>query len=336
MIKTGAKPIVLLILITALLLPTLNTGCTHKPPDERMSETRFLMDTYVTLTVHGNVDPGIFEEAFKLCIEYENLLSMTIENSDIWRINHAGGEAVRVDPRTIEIIEAGLKFSEVSGGMFDITVGRLTELWDFGGKQHVPSSEESEQVLTTIDFRQVIIEGDNVRLINPEARIDLGAIAKGYIAYKTAEFLAASGVSGALVDMGGDIVAVGSRPGGDPWRIALRKPFGEDGEYLGVIEVMWVSVLASGIYERRFEKDGVIYHHILDPTTGYPVISDVINAVVIAETAVLGEGLSTIAVLIGSDEAQRIFHEFHGFIGAVLVLNDGTVLEIGNVDLINN
>jgi len=331
------KPIVLLMCITVLLF---NTACTAEiRSDERISETRLLLDTYVTITIHGNVDPGLLNEAFLLCEELEGLLSMTLEGSDIWRINHAGGEPVRIDPRTIEVIEAGLLFGEISNGKFDITIGRLSRLWDFGGLQHVPSDDEINEAKATVDFRQIIIEAGIevgfVQLINPDARIDLGAVAKGYIAGRIADHLTAAGVTGALIDMGGDVVAVGGRPGGDPWRVALRKPFGDAGEYLGIIEVYQASVLASGVYERQFNQNGLLYHHILDPETGHPVISDVVSATVLTENAVFGEGLSTIAVLVGSEEAKNIFDGFQGFIGAVLVSEDGNIIEIGNIKLMN-
>jgi len=297
-----------------------------------ISETRLLMDTVCTITIHGDFDTGLLDEAFQLCVEYEALLSMTMEGSDVWRINHAGGEPVPVDPRTIEVINAGLVFGEFSGGLFDITIGRLSRLWDFGNEQNVPSEAEIDAARSTVDYRQVLVSGDTVQLLDPDAWIDLGAIAKGYIAYKTAEFLVANNVSGALVDMGRDIVTIGSRHDGTPWRIAVQDPFGDASDWLGVLEVKWVSVLSSGIYERQFEKNGVIYHHILDPGTGMPVKSDVISATVITQTGVTGEGLSTLAILAGSERAQELFKRAHGFIGAVLVLDNGEVLKIGDID----
>jgi len=318
------------------------TGCEGKQPNEQLSETRLLFDTYCTITIHGDVDQGMLDEAFILCEEYDALFSITIEGSDIWRINHAGGEPVSVDSRTIDIIRAGLLFSELSNGMFDITIGRLSRLWDFGGEHslsggepHLPSEEEINNALKTIDYTKVIITDDTVQLLNPETWIDLGAIAKGYIAYQTAMFLVAKDISGVLIDLGGDVVAAGSRYDGDPWRIAIREPYKNYNDWIGVVEVKWASVLSSGIYERQFEINGVRYHHILDPNTGFPVHSDIVSATVITETAVLGEGLSTIAVLVGNEKAQEIFNRFSGFIGAIMVLESGEVLQIGNVELIN-
>jgi len=178
-----------------------------------------------------------------------------------------------------------------------------------------------------------MIDGSTVQLSDPYAWIDLGAIAKGYIGDMLAEFLVGRGVTGALIDLGGDIIAVGSRQDGTPWRIGVKEPVAGSSELLGVIEVSGVSIISSGIYERKLEVDGVSYHHILDPFTGMPVRSDVVSATIVADSAVIGEGLSTIAVLLGSERVSGLFEQASGFIGAVLVLENGDVLELGDVRL---
>jgi len=170
-------------------------------------------------------------------------------------------------------------------------------------------------------------------LTNPDAWIDLGAVAKGYIGDKLAEFLLERGVTGALIDLGGDVVAVGNRQDGSPWRIGVREPVVGSSELIGVLEVSGASVISSGTYERQLQVDGVSYHHILDPFTGMPVRSDVVSATIVADSAVIGEGLSTIAVLLGSEQVQELFERTDGFIGAVLVLDNGEILEFGDVRL---
>jgi len=300
------------------------------------------MDTYGTITIHGDIDPELLDDAFALIEELEGLFSMTIEGSDVWRINNSGGEAVQVDARTIELITTGLEFAELSDGMFDITIGRLSRLWDFGAaasdiaslESRVPSVLTIKEARETINSDQMNVAENTVQIVNSDAWIDLGAIAKGFIADSVAELLIDRGVSGALIDLGGDVVAVGYRQDGTVWRIALQLPFGNPGERIGVVEVSGVAVVASGIYERQFEENGIIYHHILDPTTGMPVITDIVSATIVAENALIGEGLSTIAILVGSERALERFEQVQGFIGAVLVLDSGEVLTIGDVELI--
>ena len=336
-----------LFVIPAIL--SLLSGCTDKQASEHISETRLLLDTYCTITVHGTADPGLLSEAFALCEKYEALFSITVEGSDVWRINHAGGEPVTVNPQTIEVIKAGLEFGEISDGMFDITIGRLSRIWSFGSSfndtssQHdtpsptdlpyIPSEAEITKAVMTVDYRQVHIEGDTVQLLNPDAWIDLGAVAKGYIGDKIADLLIERGVTGALIDLGGDVVAVGNRQDNSPWRVGIREPFSDLSSLLGVIEVSGASIVSSGTYERRFEIDGKNYHHILDPKTGMPVNTDVISATVLTEKALIGEGLSTIAVLIGSDKAREVYRRTPGFIGAVFVLENGDTLMFGDIKL---
>ena len=341
--------LVVLFLISALVLLT---GCDNKPA-EHLSDTRLMLDTYCTIVIHGDVDSALLDEAFALCAELEALLSITIEGSDIWRINHAGGEAVEVHPRTMEVIKAGLELGELSEGMFDITIGRLTRLWDFGsGEGKIPSDDDIKEALKSVDIGGVRIDGDAVQVIMPRRQglvdgdivrdvrpqgdnwygwIDLGAIAKGYIAEVVATFLSLRGASGVMIDLGGDVTTVGNRADGNPWRIALRKPFGSMDEWIGIVDASDIAVVSSGIYERQFEANGVLYHHILDPFTGMPVETDVVNAVIIAENALIGEGLSTIAVLVGSERAPEYFEQIQGFICAVLVLEDGEILIIGDM-----
>ena len=316
---------VILILIASL------GGCAEKQ-QAPVSETRVLLDTYCTITIYGTHDPELLDEAFGLCAEYEALFSITIENSDIWRINHAGGAPVAVAPQTCELIKAGMDFGELSGGMFDITIGRISTMWDFSGDPQVPAQEELDAMLRTVDFRKIIIGGDTVRLADPEAWIDLGGIAKGYIADRLASFLRENGIKNAVIDLGGDIAVIGKKPDGNPWMIGVKQPFGDRNDLLGIVKTAEASIVTSGIYERQFVEDGIQYHHILDPYTGMPSRSDVIGATIMAESAAAGDALSTIAVLKGSKKAADLLSNAQGFIGALLVLENGELLQIGDID----
>jgi thiamine biosynthesis lipoprotein len=314
-----------------IIIATVLVGCADEQSKEQISETRLLLNTFCTITVHGSSDTALLDEAFELCAEYEAMFSMTVENSDIWRINHAKGEPVEVSPHTIDVIMSALVFSELSEGMFDITIGRLSRLWDFGKEPYIPSAVELEAVRKTIDYRKVRIVENTVQLTDPDTWLDLGAIAKGYIADRVAEFLISRDITGAIVDLGGDIVVAGSRQDGSPWRIGIRKPGGTANELLGVVETGEASIASSGIYERKFEQDGIVYHHILDPFTGMPARSDVVSATVVAENAVLGEGLSTIIVLAGSKSVEAMMDNLSGVIGAVVLLENGELLRFGDM-----
>ncbi|MCL2078826.1 MAG: FAD:protein FMN transferase [Oscillospiraceae bacterium] len=352
-VRGSHKAVTALFVCIFMIISGIGTaGCGGGQSGDIMSETRLLFDTYCTITIGqpiysskldaSNLISNLLEEAFELCEKYEALFGMTVTGSDVWKINHAKGEPVEVSRETVELIEHGLRFGELSGGMFDITVGRLSSLWDFGnnfnehGGQTVPPQELLKKAQLTVNYSQLTTnaEKSTVQLENPESWIDLGGIAKGYIADKIAEHLRQNGVTNALINLGGDIMLLGKRPDGSPWRTAIRKPYGSENEYVGVLEIADASIVSSGTYERQFTEDGITYHHILDPYTGMPSTSDVISATVIAENALIGESLSTIAVLTGSEKIEIIFEQTAGFIGAVLVTDGGEVLIYGNAELI--
>jgi len=319
------------VLIMIVLIAVLVTGCACNQTAETVSDGQFLLDTWCSITLYGTNDPSILAEAFDLCEEYEALFSITIEGSDVWRINNAGGMPVTVSPQTAELIRSGLDFGVISGGLFDVTIGRVSRLWDFSGNASVPSGDLLSAAISTVDHRQVTIDGNTVRLYNHGAWIDLGGIAKGFIADRLADHLRDHGVSGAVIDLGGDIAVVGEKPDGSPWRIGVRRPYGGQNDLIGVIETRSASVVTSGIYERQFEENGVLYHHILHPWTGMPVDTDIISATVIADSAVAGDALSTIALLAGSEGASALLNQAPGFVGALLILRNGELLQIGDI-----
>ena len=311
--------------------------------EEPISETRLLLNTFCTITIYDTQNRKILAEALDLCAEYEAMLSISIEESDVWRINHAKGKPTIVESQTADIIRAGLEYSELSGGMFDITIGRLSTLWDFSGLSGVPVESDIDYARETVDYSQVTIDGNTVQLANPEAWIDLGGIAKGYIADRVADFLEESGVKAAIIDLGGNIVVLGKRLDGNPWKIGVTSPFNERRDLIGIIETSEASIVSAGVYERQFEENGVQYHHIIDPYTGMPVQSNVVGATVISEKSMVGDALSTISLLVGikqiSDSAKEnemtaesILESQPGFIGAVFVLDDGEVIQYGDID----
>ena len=328
--------------LSLLLFSVALGGCAGTRVPAPISETRLLLDTVCTITIYDNQDRAILTKALDLCAEYESLFSITLEGSDIWRINHAGGAPVSVDPQTAELIRAGVEYGELSDGMFDITIGRLSTLWDFSGNSGVPSDADIELARGTVDYRQVVISGNTVQLKNSGTWIDLGGIAKGYIADRTADLLRVNGVRAAVIDLGGNIVTLGQKPDGSIWRVGVTDPFGERSDLIGVIETSGASVVSSGVYERRFVENGVLYHHILDPNTGMPVKCDVVGATVVTESSMDGDALSTIIVLTGINKpdgpvdgierAASILDRQSGFIGAVIILDDGNILQHGDVN----
>lgn len=313
------KITVVLMLCTLLIIP--QTGCSDEEP---VSENQFLLDTVCTLTVYGMGEAdaqAAIDKAFECCRDYENMLSKTVEGSDIYRINHAGGEFVTVEPETRELIEQGMEYGDLSEGMFDITIGAVSELWDFHADHpQVPEAARIEEAVKTVDYKKIQIKGNQVRLENPGARIDLGGIAKGYIADRMTEVMEETGVEHATVNLGGNLVAIGEREEGRPWRIGIELPYSNGSDILGSVDLADKTLVTSGVYERYFEQDGTLYHHVLDPNTGYP-IDNSLNAVVILgnkgrsmECDVLG----TVCLALGEEKSRKLLSRMEGLQAAFI------------------
>ena len=243
-----------------------------------MESIRFTaFDTVVEITADTD-DASVLEACRAACTHYERLLSRFDEQGPLWALNHACGRHVALPQELADFIEEALGYCARSEGCFDITMGSVCRLWDFH-EGRVPQTAELAEALRHVDWRRVHVDGDVAWLDDPCAWIDLGGIAKGYIADRLGELLHARGVERAIIDLGGNILTLGSKEGGRPWRIGIRslRPSAEGSGFFAVVEVRGKSVVTSGFYERAFEKDGIVYHHVLDPLAGLPVETDLVD-----------------------------------------------------------
>ena len=319
--------------VSAVFLIITQSGCSSKTP-EPVSKQSFYFDTVCSISVYDMEEmsketaQSAIDEAFKLCSHYESLLSRTKEGSDIYKINHAEGKPVECDPETVEVIRKGLSYSEMSDGAFDITIGKVTDLWDFHAEDpQVPLDEELKKAVSTVNWKNVSIEGCTVMMSDPETHLDLGGIAKGFIADKVGEKLEESGVTSAVISLGGNIVCIGKKPAGKefkPFRVGIEKPYSEQSEIVGTVECCDETVVTSGVYQRYFEKDGVRYHHILDPATGYPAQSDIVGVTLRAPKGRSADcdALATILLIMGEKEGLKAAEETEG-IEAFFITADG-------------
>lgn len=293
-------------------------GCTSAP--QKNTAVGFHMDTVITLT--GYCDEELLREAIDLCAEYEKLLSRTLQGSDIWNVNHAKGEAVYVSDDTVRVLELALEVCESSGGALDITIAPAVDLWDFkSGETVIPAKDDIAAAMEQVDYTKVILDGNTVRV--PEGmQIDLGAVAKGYIADRVAQFLSDKGVESATLNFGGNVIAMGSKPDGSGWNIGIQDPAAPTGDSAAVLSVQGLSVVTSGVYQRGFDLDGVRYHHILHSETGYPVQNGVASVTIISSESALGDALSTACFAMG-----RKGLDFVRSMGAeaVIIYSDGTM-----------
>lgn len=353
----------ILILIAMIIVAGSLSGCGSTGTWSGYSKQSFYFDTICEITIF-DLDPAYFDDltednfedtsnalitdAFKLMSEYEKTLSRTIDGSDIDRINKASGEATAVNEETLQVISKGIGFGDLSGGVFDITVGKASALWDFHesleeGGTEVPSAEALKEASEHIDYKAISMDeaSGTVRLDDPEMMLDLGGIAKGYIADRVSEYLRGLGVTSGIVNLGGNIEVIGGKAGSlgasledqSDFSLGIRDPLDETGGLLGIYPGRDVTIVTSGTYERFIEVDGVKYHHILDPETGWPVDTDVLQVSVIAGAGHSADcdGLSTVCLALGSEKGTELIKELaengeFGPLEAIFVTTDGEII----------
>ncbi len=292
------------------LFPLLSLGC-EKAEAEEISVTGFYFDTVVTIKAF--CDESILKETLQSCAEYEKLLSKTIEGSDVWRINHAKGESVRLSKAALSIIATAKEVSKASNGAFDISIAPAAALWDFSAKQpSLPDMEKLKAAAALCDYTKISVNGDSVTL--PEnMQIDLGGIAKGYISGAIGRELIEKGVESALIDFGGNIFITGPKPDGSAWRIGIKDPFDAYGKPLCILERSGGAVISSGVYERCFTIGSQRYHHILDTRTGMPIQNGVEQFSIVADDPALADALSTACLALGAEEGLALAESFGAY-----------------------
>ena len=297
------------------------TGCSDRKSS--VSDTGFYFDTAVTITLY-NANETTLKECFKICDKYEKIFSNTIESSDVSKINanSKSGRYTTVSDETIELIKTGIHYGDISSGKFDITIGYLSELWNFSGDSpKVPDNASIENIITHIDYNNISINGNEVLLRDSEAKLDLGGIAKGYIADKLKEYLKKQNISKGIINLGGNILLIGSKPDNSNYNIGLQKPFGSDDDVIAIVNANDLSIVTSGIYERYFYENDKLYHHILNTSSGYPEENNLLAVTIISKSSTDGDGLSTSAYLLGLEDGMNLIENTNG-VEAVFIDKD--------------
>ena len=299
------------------------TGCAAAET-VKLSEIGYgILDTVITLTAYVE-DGQVLKDALDECRRYERLMSRTIEGSDVWRINHADGEPVEVSPDTAAVLSCAVRIGELSGGAFDVTIAPASTLWDFSGNRNtVPDAEALAEAAELVDYRRIRLEGNTVTL-PAGMMIDLGGIAKGYIADRVKAYLEERGVEHAILSFGGNVVAIGAKPDGSKWIVGIQDIDGQTGTPMLKTGITGGSVVTSGIYERCFEADGVSYHHLLDPDTGWPVQNELASVTIVSESSMEADAFSTAAFVLGREEGMKLIESQEG-VEAVFIDRDRTV-----------
>lgn len=309
-----------------LLLIVFCTGC-GRNRQEYLSATDFKLNTVVNVALYEPQREELLKECMELCDKYERIFSRTLPESELYRLNES--KNMDVSDELLELIQMGIDYGEKTDGLFDITIAPVAALWDFTGENpHVPEQAELDTALSSVDYRNILVDGNHVILEN-NASIDLGALAKGYIADRLKEYLLSENVKSAIINLGGNVLCIGHKTDGTDFQVAIRRPFAEQNEVIDVTSVNDQTVVSSGIYERGFEENGVWYHHILNPFTGYPNTTDLTGVTIQTDRSVDGDALSTICMALGSERAEQFLKQYPN-IRAWLILDDGTMIKTGD------
>ncbi|MEF2247502.1 MULTISPECIES: FAD:protein FMN transferase [unclassified Paenibacillus] len=326
------KNIGIMILVTCLFIIS---GCkpagSSDTPKAKLpiSENYFIFDTVVSVRVYDErMNVSHFAEIKKLLEHINETMNRFEENSEVTKINQfAGSSAVQVSKETFYIIKTAKEYAELSGGKFDPTIGPLVDLWAIGnGGVKAPSRAAIEEAMKLVDYKKLLLDESrsSVQLKDSDMTLDLGAIAKGYAADVVADYLQKQGFASAIIDLGGNIVAMGSKPDQSAWSIGIQSPEEKRGAHLGTLPVRNKTIVTSGVYERYFKDNGQVYHHVLDPFTGYPASNELASATIITDNSMNADAMSTAVFVQGLQEGMA-FIESTDNAEAIFVTNDHKV-----------
>ncbi len=293
-------------------------GCSRVTP----SSTKYIaqgyaLNTYVKITLYGSGSDEIAGRAVDMCSEYERIFSRTDEDSMLYRLNNAGSLTRKeaADDKGFDelaaLVRSGIEYGKLTDGALDITIEPVSSLWKFGTDEAaLPDAGQIADALTKVDYTRVKVTDDTIELNG--CRLDLGATAKGYIAGKICDYLKEEGVTGAIVDLGGNISCIGTKTDGTGFTVGIKKPFDEEGQMSLTLDLSDMNIVTSGVYERYFYDNDKLYHHILNPATGYPCENGLLSVTVISADAAQCDALSTGCFVLGMDKAKELVEGLDG------------------------
>lgn len=318
------KRINVIFFIIILILLVACAPNSNKP----IEKSEFHMGTIITERVYGIKAEKAASEVMEKIKNLEQTMTINSPGSEIDKLNDMAGKgSVKLSDESIFVLKTAQKYSIQSEGTFDVTVGPLVKAWGiFTDHPRVPEKEEIKTLQGLIGYKDLIInEKDNSAFLMRVGQVvDLGGIAKGYAGDAAMKIFKTSGVTSAYINLGGNVVVLGSKPDGTPWNIGIQNPRAENGKYIGILKVANKALVSSGDYERYFEKDNVRYHHILDPRTGYPSDSGLISTTIVTDSSINADALSTATFILGLDKGLKLIDSLKD-VEAVFITKDKKV-----------
>jgi FAD:protein FMN transferase len=292
-----------------LAASAMSAACAAAKPRE-LSRSEFVLDTVCSVRIIGSRDESLLDEAFTRLRAIDDELNSYKPELQVAAVNKSAGVApVRVSDGALSVVARDLEYSRLSDGAFDPSVGPLVKLWGIGTDHaRLPEKSEIDSALALVGWRDVVVdkEAKTIFLRRAGMALDLGSTTKGYAADGVADSLRSRGVKKAIIDLGGNVMVIGSRPDGKPWRVGLQDPYEQRGSLLGVASIVDESMVTSGAYERYLDIGGKRYHHILDTKTGYPVDTGLQSVTVIAPRSFDADGLTTTIFALGRERGMEL------------------------------
>jgi thiamine biosynthesis lipoprotein len=324
---------IIAIIVAVILIFIFTTGKYEKP---EVMKNSYALGTIINLRAYGNKAEKAIDEAIEKLNDIDDKMSAFKADSEISKINSKAGTSLEeiVSEDTYFVVKNATKYSEILDGTFDPTIRPLVKLWSIGTKEEIiPEQFQIEETLKLVNYKDVILNENknSIMLKQNKQALDVGGIAKGFAADEIRDIFYKHNVKSALIDLGGNIFALGSKEDGSPWRVGIQNPFKPRGEYVGILSVKNKSVVTSGNYEKYFMKDGQRFHHIIDPKTGYPSQSKIISATIISDNSIDGDGLSTGIYILGIDKAMKIMETIAG-VEAIFITEDKKIYKTSGVN----
>ncbi|HHW32219.1 MAG TPA: FAD:protein FMN transferase [Clostridiaceae bacterium] len=294
------------------------------------------MNTIITQRIYGKNAKKATQEATERIKELESKMTINSPGGEVNDLNAQAGKGfVSLTQDTVFVLEKALYYSELSGGAFDVTVGPLVKAWGINTpNERIPSENEIEELLTLVNYKDINIDRENLqaKLERPGQIVDLGAIAKGYAGDEVIKIYKKYGIESAYVNLGGNVVVLGTKPDGTPWRIGIQDPRKPNGFYVAILTLVDKAVVTSGDYERYFERDGKRYHHIIDPRTGSPSHSGLISATIVSDSSIDADALSTSVFILGLDKGMELIESLPGIEAVFITENKEVYVTSGLTD----
>lgn len=330
-------------LLFLILLFIITTSCSNSL-NNAFEDESFAMGTIITQQIYGNDSKIVSDEVNAKINELESIMTINAPDSEIDKLNNSAGDGSwnTLDKEIIYVLKKAIKFSGLSEGAFDITIGPLVKKWNIlpsdsevpSGSQvpsaskvpidsQVPSDSEVKSLINLTNYKDILIDEQNLqaRLSRKGQIVDLGGIAKGYAADQAISIYKKHGITSAYINLGGNVSVLGGKPDGSPWIVGIQNPRQPNGRYIGTLKIRDKTIVTSGDYERYFIKDNIRYHHILDPKTGYPADSGLISTTIITDLSVDADALSTATFVLGLDKGRKLVESLEG-VEAIFINNN--------------